>query len=137
LSQAKKDVFSGQVIVDRYLPGNCAWALAGVWYGMTPGMPDRAELLRVSGSVPPAKGRMDIWCIHVQKRDPKLAEVCMSVRALQSQFPEQISEATVGAIIESGGANGPPVLLTPKIGSLVIQFHDLDAVDKDLALRTD
>ena len=76
---------------------------------MTVGMPDRAELLRVSGSVPPAaNGRMDIWCIHVQKRDPKFSEVCMSVRALQSQFPEQISEATVGAIVASGGANGPP-----------------------------
>ena len=138
LSKTKKDVFSGRVVVDRYLPGNCAWALAGVWYGIAAGMPDRAELLRVSGSVPPvANGRIDIWCIHGQKRDPKFSEVCTSARLLQLQFPDQISEATMGTIVSSGGANGPPVLLTLKLGSLVIQFHDLDAVDKDLALRTD
>jgi hypothetical protein len=136
LTPTAPDAFSGQVIQDRYLPGWCSWGFAGVWYSIGNGAPDHAELLRVSGNVSPiANGRLDVWCIHSRKRDPKLPVACMDIRGLRSQFSEEVSEATLAVIAASGGGHDIPVLISPGVRDFIIQFHDLDATDRDLRLR--
>jgi hypothetical protein len=128
LTQTGPDVLSGQFIVDRYLPGQCDWGFAGAWYGIINGAPARAVLLV-------NKSRVDIWCIHSRKRDPKLPVACSDILDLRSQFSEEVSAETTESIVAAGKKVAPLLDHAPGIRDLVIQFHDLNAAGQDLALR--
>jgi hypothetical protein len=134
LNQIAADTFSGQVILDRYLPGWCKWGFAGAWY--REGNRDKSELLRVDRPhASTGNSRIDLWCLRHPKRDPRIPDACLDIRAIRSQFPEEISAATLAQIVASGGGGEVPIQIAPGLQSLVIQFHDLAAPDRDLAIR--
>jgi len=134
LNRIAADTFSGQVMLDRYLPGWCKWGFAGAWYRV--GDRDKAELLRVDRPErSTGNSRIDLWCLRHPKRDPRIPDTCKAIRGIQSQFPEEISAATLEEIKASGGGSEVPIFIAPGLKSLVIQFHDLAAADRDLRLR--
>jgi hypothetical protein len=134
LNRIATDVFSAQIVLDRYSPGWCNWGFAGVWYKV--GDRDQGELLRVDRpQAPIGNGRMDLWCLRHPKRDPRIPDACMDIRAVRQQFPEEISAATLAEIEASGGGGEVPMYITPNLQTLVIQFHDLAAPGRDLRLR--
>jgi hypothetical protein len=59
----------------------------------------------------------------------------MDIHAIRLQFPEEISAETLAQIVASGGGGEVPVFIDPGLQSLLIQFHDLAAPDRDRALR--
>jgi hypothetical protein len=128
------DSFSGQVVLDRFLPGWCQWGFAGAWFRI--GERDEAELLR-SDSPERSTGnsRIDLWCLRHPKRDPRIPDACAGIRDVQQQFPEEISAATLAEIEAGGGGGEVPMYIAPGLHSLAIQFHDLAAPNRDLALR--
>jgi hypothetical protein len=134
LNQIAADTFSGQAILDRYMPGWCSWGFAGAWY--REGNRDKSELLRVDRpQASTGTSRIDLWCLRHPKRDPRIPDACMDIRAIQLQFPEEISAATLAQIVASGGGGDVPIFIAPGLKSLLIQFHDLAAPDRDLAIR--
>jgi len=136
LSRIAADASSGEVILDRYLPGSCEWGFAGAWYS-DDGAPNQDELLVVHDAVSHlVNARIDLWCIRSPKRNPRIVQACLDIHALGQQFPEQISPLIVNAIVASGGGNGTPLTVGRGMESVVLQFHDLDAPGGDLALRT-
>jgi len=134
LNRVATDTFSAQIALDRYLPGWCNWGFAGAWYKVGERRED--ELLRVDHPErSTGKGRIDLWCLRHPKRDPRIPDACMDIRAIRSQFPEELSAATLAQIVASGGGGEVPLFIAPGLQSLVIQFHDLAAPDRDLAIR--
>ena len=135
LNRMEPDSFSGQVVLDRYLPGQCAWSFAGAWYS-DDGASDQAELLVEREQVSHlANARLDLWCIRKPKRDPRIVQACLDIHALGQHFPEHVSAMPFKAIVRSGGGNEAPMAVGRGMKSLVIQFHDLDATTGDLGLR--
>jgi hypothetical protein len=134
LNPIATDAFSGQIVLDRYLPGWCNWGFAGAWYKVCDR--DQDEMLRVDRpQAPIGNRRIDLWCLRHPKRDPRIPDACLDIRAIRQQFPEEISAATLEEIQASGGGGDVPMFITPDLQTLVIQFHDLAAVDRDLRLR--
>ena len=134
LNRIGADSFSGQIILDRYLPGWCSWGFTAAWYRIGDRRED--ELLRVDHPErSTGNSRIDLWCLRHPKRDPRIPDACMDIRAIQLQFPEEISAATLAQIVASGGGGDVPIFIAPGLKSLLIQFHDLAAPDRDLAIR--
>jgi hypothetical protein len=134
LTRMAADSFSGQVVLDRFLPGWCKWGFAGAWFRI--GDREEAELLRVDAPErSTGKSRIDLWCLRHPKRDPRIPDACAGIRDVRQQFPEEISAATLAEIEAGGGGGEVPMYIAPGLQSLVIQFHDLAAPNRDLALR--
>jgi|HubBroStandDraft_1064217.scaffolds.fasta_scaffold43234_2 hypothetical protein len=135
LTQMAADSYSGEVVLDRFLPGLCEWGFAGAWYRIG-GDRDEAELLRVDRPErSTGNSRIDLWCLRRPKRDPRIPDTCMDIHEIRAQFPEEISATTLAEIEASGGGSAVPMYIAPGLQSLVIQFHDLAAPNRDLALR--
>jgi hypothetical protein len=135
LIQDTNDVAAGHISLDRYLPGWCNWGFTGAWYSVVNGKPEQAELLfEGQPRSPVVNARLDFWCIR-PTRNPELPEVCLDIRALGQQFPEQVSAKTVATIVATGGGSQPPINIDRGMKSLILQFHDLDAAGQDVTLR--
>jgi hypothetical protein len=131
------DTYTANIVVDRYESGRCGWRFARIWYVVANMSPDQSELLFLDGgSDHPASARADIWCIKSEKRDPKLPEACNPIWALRSQFPELVSKSLYESIKLDGGDAGPPIH-SGSVREFTVQFHDMNAPDGDLAVRTE
>jgi hypothetical protein len=64
-----------------------------------------------------------------------IPDTCMDIHEIRAQFPEEISATTLAEIEASGGGSAVPMYITTELQTLVIQFHDLAAADRDLKLR--
>jgi len=136
LRQVGEDTAVGEIVLDRFLQGDCGWGFAGAWY-IDDGAPDPVELLVVNNpNSHVANARIDLWCIHNPKRDPKIMQVCSGINTLAFSFADQISAAMAKAIVASGGDNHAPLSVGRSMETIVLQFHDLDAPGGDLALKT-
>ena len=125
------DTYHGTIALDRYQPGRCQWAFAGAWYIVDTEGPDETELFFYDqGTDHAADNRLDIWCIKSARRSRALPDACLGIHALQPQFPESISLATLHAAIEKGFDKDPPIHVGVNARSIVIEFHDMD-VDGD------
>jgi hypothetical protein len=111
LNPIATDAFSGQIVLDRYLPGWCDWGFAGAWYKV--GDRDQYELLHVDRPhAPISNARIDLWCLRHPNRDPRIPDTCSDIRAIRLQFPEEISAATLAEIEATGGGGQVPMFIT-------------------------
>jgi hypothetical protein len=116
------NVLHGQVILDKYYPGDCGWAFAGVFY-KTVNSDRSAELLRVDPNRVTA--RSDVYCL---KSDG--TTFCSSAAGWKGELNGPIAQADYDAILASGAAHFTPAYIALSTRSVFIQFHDLDAPDR-------
>jgi hypothetical protein len=117
------NVLHGQVILDKYYPGDCGWTFAGVFYKLAsdPGQSQEVILIDPSRVTP----RKDDYC----KTEDGVTS-CGDAAGWSLMRNGPITKADYDAIAASGVAHGTPAYISPSTRSVLIQFHDLDAPDR-------
>jgi hypothetical protein len=118
------DVLHGQVILDKFFPGDCGWAFAGVFYKTVLNSDTTYELLRVDPSKITA--RTDAYCQH----DADGSAVCNDALVWSQMRNGPITKVEYDALVLSGSTHFAPAYIAPGTRSVLIQFHDLDAPDR-------
>jgi hypothetical protein len=118
------NVLHGEVILDKYLPGDCGWSFAGVDYAVTTGpLGNSSALLRIDPNQVTA--RTDMYCRKIDG-----TEFCGSALGWSSMPNSPITRADYDALALSGDAHAVPAYITPSTRSVLIQLHDVDAPDR-------
>jgi hypothetical protein len=72
--------------------------------------------------------QLDIWCTTFAGRDNVPAKACESLQGLGHNFPGAVDPAFIQSIPESEREDGPPAYLGVGASSVVVGFHDIDAL---------
>jgi len=117
------NVLHGQLVLDKYLPGDCGWAFAGADYSVLIGPSgNSSSLLRIDPNNVTA--RTDMYCRNMNK-----TEFCGSAHGWSSMPDSPITPADYQELLRSGDAHAVPAYIAPSSRSVLIQFHDVDAPD--------
>jgi hypothetical protein len=130
--------FHASVIVDKYLPGRCAWHLEAIEYTVLNGagdltrdavalmyrpQRDQARLPQVH------QGPVDEWCKkNPRASDPNRPEQCSAFSVIQLVSP--LSSSFLASIPENERESEFWSMIFPDTQSFEINFHDLDAMEK-------
>jgi hypothetical protein len=115
---------SGQLILDRYQPGRCKWAFAGVWYTVNGPADQPGELLFYQDDPTlPSTINIDIWCFVV----PDRPRGCGDIGSVHASFDTHVSSEVLRQILDSGQGSGLPRYVGPNASLVNIRFHDLNA----------
>jgi hypothetical protein len=124
---------SGVLFIDQYEPGHCGWRLTAIGFHSFAPSSEGAVIASYDGmSDSPQKFRLDIWCAKDVKQNAKRPEFCYSLNFLSS-FPGLVSKEFLSSVPMNQRDNGGPVHAGPNTRSIVIDFHDLDAMPGSLS----
>lgn len=122
------DTWRGTVVLDRFAPGGCNWAFAGISV-LSANPPSNGTQLATGyqdggGTLPDY--HLDEWCISAPRFDPHCPEICLSLSALQHLkigIPPDFMKTVAPAERDDGRA----VHIGPNTRTITVKFHDLDA----------
>jgi hypothetical protein len=122
------DYESGDIVIDKYLPGRCDYRIAGAWY-FAFDEESQEEFLHFDAETSHGTtARVDIWCVTVpMPKQPRKA--CSPLWLWKADLPELVTATIFDRIATSGGDKGPPIEIGPDTRSVTVQFHDLNAAD--------
>jgi hypothetical protein len=120
--------YEGDVVIDRFEPSGCGWQFGGIGYNTENPSSVGDLMARYDG---PGHGQesyeLDIWCINLPKKNPEKPEKCESLTYLFTG-PKVISPEFFASVPEEERNNAGPVPIGPKTQSILVRFHDLDAI---------
>ena len=122
------DTYRGTVVLDRFAPGSCNWAFAGISVLSNHPRSNATPLAAVyqddGGTAPDY--HLDEWCISAPAFDPQRPEICLSLNALQ-RLKIQISPDFIKTVPWTERDDGRAVHVGPNTRTITVKFHDLDA----------
>jgi hypothetical protein len=124
----KGDYQSGDIRIDKYLPGRCDYRFASSWFS-APDEESQQELFHFDHGAPHGTtARIDLWCVTVPiPKQPN--KQCAPLWLWKANLPELMTPPIYDQIVASGGDKGPPIEVGPDTRSITVQFHDLNAAD--------
>jgi hypothetical protein len=121
------DTYRGTVVLDRFAPGSCNWAFAGISV-LSDNPPSHgtqlAAVFQDDGGTAPDY-HLDEWCTSAPAFDPQRPEICLSLNALQ-RLKIQISPDFIKTVPLTERDDGRPVHVGPNTRTITVKFHDLD-----------
>jgi hypothetical protein len=131
------EAYQGDVVIDRFEPSGCGWQFGGIVYNTENPSSVGDLIARVGGRANDQESyKLDIWCIKLpEKRVINAAEpeMCDSLSFLKGE--KLISPEFFASVPEEEKNNAGPVPIGPKTQSVLVRFHDLDAIPNFHALR--
>jgi hypothetical protein len=122
------DSYRGTVVVDRFAPGGCNWAFAGISV-LSENPPSHGTLLAgiyQDDGATAADYHIDEWCTRAPAFDPQRPEICLSLNALQ-RLKLGISSDFIKTVPLTERDDGRAVHVGPNTRTITVRFHDLDA----------
>lgn len=126
------DVYRGSIVLDKYLPGRCQWEYLSLRFEV-PGDPYAGgqivqfnERARSDSPNSQQTRRFDLWCAH----QPYLVKDIHFERCGRLDTVPGLSRAFANSIPPAERGSDEPLTLTANDRTLLIEFHDLDAIQE-------